>query len=191
KWDSLRSYILRYYMVDSTLEQNPCLKTTKKITKVTYIRYFNIMLLDISISGEIMEKEWQIDLSLPDIGALMTLLSTAVSSALMGVGSVLYVVMMMTTAYEVKGKDFLISLMNPEANLTFEADFVLVVGTLLIISAIFFFITMITSIFELNAVSKKDRNGRINIVFTLFGISMISLISALLSTVLLRYYYYY
>ncbi|PPA80538.1 MAG: hypothetical protein C00003105_02287 [ANME-2 cluster archaeon HR1] len=149
------------------------------------------MLLDISISGEIMEKEWQIDLSLPDIGALLTLLSTAVSSALMGVGSVLYVVMMMTTAYEVKGKDFLISLMNPEANLTFEADFVLVVGTLLIISAIFFFITMITSIFELNAVSKKDRNGRINIVFTLFGISMISLISALLATVLLRYYYYY
>ncbi len=138
-----------------------------------------------------MEKEWQIDLSLPDIGALLTLLSTAVSSALMGVGSVLYVVMMMTTAYEVKGKDFLISLMNPEANLTFEADFVLVVGTLLIISAIFFFITMITSIFELNAVSKKDRNGRINIVFTLFGISMISLISALLATVLLRYYYYY
>ena len=56
------------------------------------------MLLDISISGEIMEKEWQIDLSLPDIGALLTLLSTAVSSALMGVGSVLYVVMMMTTA---------------------------------------------------------------------------------------------
>ncbi|KAF5424431.1 hypothetical protein C5S42_13315 [Candidatus Methanomarinus sp.] len=149
------------------------------------------MLLDISISGEIMEKEWQIDLSLPDIGALLTLLSTAVSSALMGVGSVLYVVMMMTTAYEVKGKDFLISLMNPEANLTFEADFVLVVGTMLIISAIFFFITMITSIFELNAVSKKDRNGRINIVFTLFGISMISLISALLATVLLRYYYYY
>ncbi|MFV9631614.1 MAG: hypothetical protein ACNYWM_11170 [Methanosarcinales archaeon] len=149
------------------------------------------MLLDISISGEIMEKEWQIDLSLPDIGALLTLLSTAVSSALMGVGSVLYVVMMMTTAYEVKGKDFLISLMNPEANLTFEADFVLVVGTLLIISAIFFFITMITSIFELNAVSKKDRNGRINIVFTLFGISMMSLISALLATVLLRYYYYY
>ncbi len=138
-----------------------------------------------------MEKEWQIDLSLPDIGALLTLLSTAVSSALMGVGSVLYVVMMMTTAYEVKGKDFLISLMNPEANLTFEADFVLVVGTLLIISAIFFFITMITSIFELNAVSKKDRNGRINIVFTLFGISMMSLISALLATVLLRYYYYY
>lgn len=149
------------------------------------------MLLDISISGEIMEKEWQIDLNLPDIGALLTLLSTAISSALMGVGSVLYVVMMMTTAYEVKGKDFLISLMNPEANLTFEADFVLVVGTLLIVSAIFFFITMITSIFELNAVSKKDRNGRINIVFILFCISMISLISALLSTVLLRYYYYY
>jgi len=166
-------------------------KLAKKITKVTYIRYFNIMLLDISISGEIMEKEWQIDLNLPDIGALLTLLSTAISSALMGVGSVLYVVMMMTTAYEVKGKDFLISLMNPEANLTFEADFVLVVGTLLIVSAIFFFITMITSIFELNAVSKKDRNGRINIVFILFCISMISLISALLATVLLRYYYYY
>lgn len=138
-----------------------------------------------------MEKEWQIDLNLPDIGALLTLLSTAISSALMGVGCVLYVVMMMTTAYEVKGKDFLISLMNPEANLSFEADFVLVVGTLLIISAIFFFITMITSIFELNAVSKKDRNGRINIVFILFGISMISLILALLATVLLRYYYYY
>ncbi len=102
-----------------------------------------------------------------------------------------YVVLMMTTAYEVKGKDFLISLMNPEANLTFEADFVLVVGSLLVLSAVFFFITMILSIFELNAVSLKERGGRIKIVLVSFIISLICLVGALLSTVLLRYYYYY
>ncbi len=138
-----------------------------------------------------MDKEWKMDFDIPDIGTLVTLLSTAITSALMGVGSVLYVVLMMTTAYEVKGKDFLISLMNPKANLTFEADFVLVVGSLLILSAIFFFITMILSIFELNAVSNKERRGRIKIVLASFIISLMCLVGALLSTVLVRYYYYY
>ncbi len=138
-----------------------------------------------------MDKEWKMDFDIPDIGTLVTLLSTAITSAIMGVGSVVYVVLMMTTAYEVKGKDFLISLMNPEANLTFEADFVLVVGSLLVLSAVFFFITMILSIFELNAVSLKERGGRIKIVLVSFIISLICLVGALLSTVLLRYYYYY
>ena len=115
----------------------------------------------------------------------------AVSSAIMGVGSVLYVVMMVTTAYEVKGKEFLISLLNPEANLTFEANFVLVVGTLLILSAIFFFLTMLISLFESNAVSKKERSGRFKLVFAFYITSMAFLVLALLSTVLLRYYYYY
>ncbi len=138
-----------------------------------------------------MDKEWKMDFDIPDIGSLVTLLSTAITSAIMGVGSVVYVVLMMTTAYEVKGKDFLISLMNPDANLTFEANFVLVVGTLLILSAIFFFITMILSIFELNAVSRKERGGRIKIVLISVVISLICLVGALLSTVLLRYYYYY
>jgi hypothetical protein len=137
-----------------------------------------------------MENEWQIDLGIPDIGSLLTLLSTAISSAIMGLGSVLYVVLIITTAYEVKGKEFLISLLNPEANLTFEANFVLVVGTLLVISAILFFATMIISIFEIDAVSRKERGGRIKIVFIIFALSMISLVAALLSTVLLRYYYY-
>lgn len=138
-----------------------------------------------------MDKEWKMDFDIPDIGSLVTLLSTAITSAIMGVGSVVYVVLMMTTAYDVKGKDFLISLMNPDANLTFEANFVLVVGTLLILSAIFFFITMILSIFELNAVSRKERGGRIKIVLISVVISLICLVGALLSTVLLRYYYYY
>ncbi len=138
-----------------------------------------------------MDKEWKMDFDIPDIGTLVTLLSTAITSAIMGVGSVVYVVLMMTTAYEVKGKDFLISLMNPKANLTFEADFVLVVGSLLILSAVFFFITMILSIFELNAVSLKERGGRIKIVLVSFIISLICLVGALLSTVLVRYYYYY
>lgn len=138
-----------------------------------------------------MENEWKMDFEIPDIGSLMTLSSAAISSAIMGVGSVLYVVLMVTTAYEVKGKEFLISLLNPEANLTFEANFVLVVGTLLIFSAIFFFITMVTSVFELNAVSRKERGARIKMVFTEFAISLLCLVGALLSTVLLRYYYYY
>jgi hypothetical protein len=138
-----------------------------------------------------MENEWQIDLKIPDIGSMMTLSSTAISSAIMGLGCVLYVVLMITTAYEVKGKEFLISLLNPEANLTFEANFVLVVGTLLLFSAIFYFITMVISIFELNAVSKKERGARIKLVFAIFLTSLVFLILALISTVLLRYYYYY
>ena len=138
-----------------------------------------------------MENEWQIDLNIPDIGSLMTISSAAIASAIMGLGCVLYVVLMITTAYEVKGKEFLISLLNPEANLTFEANFVLVVGTLLIFSAIFFFATMVISIFELNAVSKKERDGRIKFIFAVFIISLVFLVLALISTVLLRYYYYY
>ena len=51
-----------------------------------------------------MEKEWEIDLKIPNIGALITLLSAALSSAIMGVGNILYVVMMVNTAYEAKGK---------------------------------------------------------------------------------------
>ncbi|MCL7415916.1 MAG: hypothetical protein M8349_07675 [ANME-2 cluster archaeon] len=138
-----------------------------------------------------MESEWQLDLNIPDIGTMLTLFSTTLSSAIMGVGSVLYVVLMMTTAYEAKGKEFLISLLNPEANLTFEANFVLVVGTLLVLSAIFFFITMVVSIFELHAVSRKERGARIKIVFAAFIVSLLCLVAALLSTILLRYYYYY
>lgn len=138
-----------------------------------------------------MQNEWQMDLDIPDIGSLVTLLSTAITSAVMGVGSVLYVVLMVTTAYEAKGKEFLISLLNPEANLTFEANFVLGVGTLLIMSAIFFFITMIISIFELNAISLKERRSRIKLVLSGFVVSLLFLVSALLYTVTLRYFLYY
>lgn len=137
-----------------------------------------------------MEKEWEIDLKIPDIGSMVTLISAALSSAIMGVGNVLYVVMMVTTAYQAKGKEFLLSLINPNANLTFEARFVLVVGTLLIISAIFFFVTMLLSIYELHAVSKKERGGRMKLVFGGFIISMLFLVVALLYTMLFRYTIY-
>ncbi|KAF5411344.1 MAG: hypothetical protein C5S43_03465 [Candidatus Methanocomedens sp.] len=109
----------------------------------------------------------------------------------MGVGNVLYVVLMVTTAYEAKGKEFLLSLINPSAQLTFEARFVLFVGTFLMISAFFFFITMLISIFETHAVSRKERSGRMKIVFTSLMISMLCLVIALLYTVLFRYLLYY
>ena len=137
-----------------------------------------------------MENEWKMDLDIPDIGSLITLLSAALSAAIMGVGNVLYVVMMVTTAYEAKGKEFLLSLINPQANLTFEAQFVLVVGTLLIISAIFFFITMLVSIYETYAVSKKERGGRMIIVFVCFALSLLVLILALFYTMSFRYFIY-
>ncbi len=137
-----------------------------------------------------MENEWKMDLDIPDIGSLITLLGAALSAAIMGVGNVLYVVIMVTTAYEAKGKEFLLSLINPQANLTFEAQFVLVVGTLLIISAIFFFITMLISIYEIHAVSKKERGGRMKIVFSCFILSMVFLVIALLYTMLFRYTIY-
>jgi hypothetical protein len=137
-----------------------------------------------------MENEWKMDLDIPDIGSLITLLSAALSAAIMGVGNVLYVVIMVTTAYEAKGKEFLLSLINPQAILTFEAKFVLVVGTLLIISAIFFFITMLVSIYETHAVSKKERSGRMKIVFACFAFSMFFLVIALLYAMLFRYFIY-
>jgi hypothetical protein len=137
-----------------------------------------------------MENEWKMDLDIPDIGSLITLLSAALSAAIMGVGNVLYVVIMVTTAYEAKGKEFLLSLINPQANLTFEAQFVLVVGTLLIISAIFFFLTMLVSIYETYAVSKKERSGRMIIVFVCFALSLLVLILALFYTMSFRYFIY-
>ena len=137
-----------------------------------------------------MENEWKMDLDIPDIGSLITLLSAALSAAIMGVGNVLYVVIMVTTAYEAKGKEFLLSLINPHANLTFEAQFVLIVGTLLIVSAIFFFITMLVSIYETHAVSKKERGGRMKIVFGCFVFSMLFLVIALLYAMLFRYFIY-
>ena len=137
-----------------------------------------------------MENEWKMDLDIPDIGSLITLLSAALSAAIMGVGNVLYVVIMVTTAYEAKGKEFLLSLINPQAILTFEAKFVLGVGTLLIVSAIFFFITMLISIYETHAVSKKERDGRIIIVFVCFALSLFVLILALLYTMSFRYFIY-
>ena len=137
-----------------------------------------------------MENEWKMDLDIPDIGSLITLLSAALSAAIMGVGNVLYVVIMVTTAYEAKGKEFLLSLINPQANLTFEAQFVLGVGTLLIVSAIFFFITMLISVYETHAVSKKERDGRIIIVFVCFALSLFVLILALLYTMSFRYFIY-
>lgn len=137
-----------------------------------------------------MENEWKMDLDIPDIGSLITLLSAALSAAIMGVGNVLYVVIMVTTAYEAKGKEFLLSLINPQANLTFEAEFVLGVGTLLIVSAIFFFITMLVSIYEAHAVSKKERGGRMKIVFACFTLSLFVLILALLYTMSFRYFIY-
>ncbi|HIH86643.1 MAG TPA: hypothetical protein HA304_01915 [Methanosarcinales archaeon] len=137
-----------------------------------------------------MENEWKMDLDIPDIGSLITLLSAALSSAIMGVGNVLYVVIMVTAAYEAKGNEFLLSLINPQAILTFEAKFVLVVGTLLIVSAIFFFITMLVSIYETHAVSKKERAGRMKIVFACFVFSMFFLVIALIYTMLFRYFIY-
>ncbi len=137
-----------------------------------------------------MENEWKMDLDIPDIGSLITLLSAALSAAIMGVGNILYVVIMVTTAYEAKGKEFLLSLINPQAILTFEAKFVLGVGTLLIVSAIFFFITMLISIYETHAVSKKERDGRIIIVFVCFALSLFVLILALLYTMSFRYFIY-
>ncbi len=137
-----------------------------------------------------MENEWKMDLDIPDIGSLITLLSAASSAAIMGVGNVLYVVIMVTTAYEAKGKEFLLSLINPQAILTFEAQFVLGVGTLLIISAIFFFLTMLISIYETHAVSKKERGGRMKIVFACFTFSLFFLIVALLYTMSFRYFIY-
>ena len=133
-----------------------------------------------------MDKEWQIDLKIPDIGAMLTLLAFTMCSVIIGAAEIAYTVLWITAAYVRHGKDFFIDLINAQA-LTWTAEYIIVAGSLLLTSAIIFFLTMSVSLVELNGVANKNKNAHMNIVFGMFSIGMILLILALISAIVLRY----
>ena len=133
-----------------------------------------------------MDKEWQIDLKIPDIGTMLTLFAFAMCSVIIGAAEIAYTVLWITAAYVRHGKDFFIDLINAQA-LTWTAEYIVIAGSLLLTSAIVFFLTMSVSLVELNRVANQNKNAHMKIVFGMFSIGMILLILALISAIVLRY----
>jgi hypothetical protein len=130
--------------------------------------------------------EWQIDLKIPDIGSMITLFAVAVCSAILSSAEIAYTMMWITSAYVRHGKDFFIDLINAQA-LTWTAEFVLVAGSLLLMSSLVFLITMTVSLFELNGIAKEDKKAHPRIISGLFSIGLVLLFLALVSAIILRY----
>ncbi len=133
-----------------------------------------------------MDKEWQIDLKIPDIGAMLTLLAFTMCSVIIGAAEIAYTVLWITAAYIRHGKDFFIDLINAQA-LTWTAEYIIVAGSLLLTSSIVFFLTMSVSLVELNGVANRNKKAHMKIVFGMFSLGMILLILALISAIVLRY----
>ncbi len=133
-----------------------------------------------------MGDEWQIDLKIPDIGSMITLFAVSVCSAILSSAEIAYTMMWITSAYERHGKDFFIDLINAKA-LTWTAEFVVVVGSLLLMSSLVFLITMTVSLVELNGIGKEDKKEHLRIISVLFSIGMLLLVLALVSAIILRY----
>lgn len=134
-----------------------------------------------------MDKEWEIDLKIPDIGTMMTLFAFTMCSVILSSAEIAYTIMWITSAYVRHGKDFFIDLINAQA-LTWTAEYVLIAGSLLLTSAIMFLFTMSISLVELNEVAKKNKEAHMKLIFGMFTIGMILLIMALISAIVLRYF---
>ncbi|MEA1984776.1 MAG: hypothetical protein U9N13_03905 [Euryarchaeota archaeon] len=132
-----------------------------------------------------MDNDWQIDLDIPDIGTMITLLSTAICSAIIGAAEISYTMMWITSAYERHGKNFFIDLINAQS-LTWTAEYVMVAGSLILCSAMIFLSTTTLSLVDLNRV-KKNKKDRIRIILVMFFIGLALLFLALISGLLLRY----
>ena len=147
---------------------------------------WTIYLLYTLNKGVTVDKEWQIDLKIPDIGAMLTLFAFTMCSVIIGAAEIAYTVLWITAAYVRHGKDFFIDLINAQA-LTWTAEYIIVAGSLLLTSSIIFFLTMSVSLVELNRVANKNKDAHMKIVFGMFSIGMILLILALISAIVLRY----
>ncbi len=134
-----------------------------------------------------MGDEWKIDLKIPDIGTMMTLLATAICSAIMSAAEIAYTMMWITSAYERDGKDFFLDLLNAQA-LTWTAEYVLIAGSLLLISSLFFMLAMLVSLRGLKNLTKEgEQNAHTTFIFVLFATGMLLLFLTLISAVVLRY----
>ncbi|MEA1945385.1 MAG: hypothetical protein U9N07_08695 [Euryarchaeota archaeon] len=130
--------------------------------------------------------EWEVDLHIPDIGSMFTLSTVGVCSALIALAEITYMMMIITTAYETNGKDWLLELLYAEAY-TEEITYVLVSSILLLLSAIVFLVTMSVSLIELHWI-KRGRGPHIKIIFTSFFLGLVLLSLTLMSTFVITQY---
>ena len=134
-----------------------------------------------------MSEEWNIDLKIPDIGAMITLLTTALCSVILGSAEIAYTMMWISSAYERHGKDFFLDLLNAQA-LTWTAEYILVAGSLLLMSSMVFLLSMAFSLYELNGLAKNpDRKVHTRALFGVFSLGLFFLFMALISAIILRY----
>ncbi|MDF0590664.1 hypothetical protein [Candidatus Methanocrinis natronophilus] len=133
-----------------------------------------------------MEREWEIDVSVSDIGSIFTLLGIAVTSAVIGAAEIAYTMLWVTSAYERNGKDFFLDLLYA-TSYTWTAQYVIVAGSVILVSAIIFLLTMSISLVYLNQISTKKRRPNLNPLFGLYFLGLSLLIVTLLSAIMLRY----
>ncbi|WP_321429338.1 hypothetical protein [uncultured Methanolobus sp.] len=134
-----------------------------------------------------MGDEWKIDLKIPDIGMMVTLMTSALCSMIMAAAEIAYTMMWITASYVRHGKDFFIDLLNAKA-LTWTAEYILVAGSLLLLSAILFLLNSTFSLYELNGLAKNaEKKVHTKVVFTFFLGGLILLFMALISAITLRY----
>lgn len=133
-----------------------------------------------------MEREWEIDLKVSDIGSIFTLLGIAVTSAVIGAAEIAYTMLWITSAYERNGKDFFLDLLYA-TSYTWTAEYVIVAGSVILVSAIIFLLAMSVSLVYLNHLSTKKRTPSLNPLFGLFFLGLLLLIVTLLSAIMLRY----
>jgi hypothetical protein len=131
--------------------------------------------------------EWKIDLKIPDIGMMVTLMTSALCSMIMAAAEIAYTMMWITASYVRHGKDFFIDLLNAKA-LTWTAEYILVAGSLLLLSAILFLLNSTFSLYELNGLAKNaEKKVHTKVVFIFFLGGLILLFMALISAITLRY----
>jgi hypothetical protein len=131
--------------------------------------------------------EWKIDLKIPDIGMMVTLMTAALCSMIMGAAEIAYTMMWITASYVRHGKDFFIDLLNAKV-LTWTAEYILVAGSLLLLSAILFLLSSTFSLYELNGLAKNaEKKVHTKVVFGFFIGGLILLFMALISAIILRY----
>jgi hypothetical protein len=95
--------------------------------------------------------------------------------------------MWITAAYERNGKDFFIDLLTAET-LTWTAEYIVVAGSLLLLSSMVFLLSTAYALYELNGLS-QDEEKKIHrkILFGLFAVGLVLLFMALISAIILRY----
>ena len=133
-----------------------------------------------------MDREWEIDVSVSDVGSVFTLLGIAITSAVIGAAEIGYTRLWVTSAYERNGKDFFLDLLYA-TKYTWTAEYVIVAGSVILVSAIIFMATMSISLFYLNNLSTKRRRPSLNPLFGLYFLGLLLLIVTLLSAIMLRY----